>query len=140
MPQFSFPNPGPMFELITAQILIAGWIARAVSDLSFDVMTKNKITSIPIFGRPAWSRVEVGRLTHKERDHVPAREQTVATGAGEVSDANLDAYAPALDRKAVCSWATNVQMECQLAWLNEMAKRGLEMHRKTNRQLEQLCR
>ena len=62
-----FPNPGPMFELITAQIFIAGRISRAASDLSFGVMTKNKITSIPILGQPAWSRVQVGRLNHKER-------------------------------------------------------------------------
>ena len=53
MPQFSFPKPGPMSELITARILIAGRISRAASDLSFDVMAKNKITSVPIFGRPA---------------------------------------------------------------------------------------
>ena len=67
MPQFPFPNLGPMFELATARILVAGRISRAASDLFFDMMAKNKITSIPIWGRPAWSRVEVGRLTHKER-------------------------------------------------------------------------
>ena len=33
-----------------------------------------------------------------------------------------------------------MQMECQLARLSEMAKkRGLEMHRETNRQLKQRC-
>ena len=61
MPQFSIPRPGPMFELITARVLIAGRISRAASDLAFDVMVKNKIASFPIFGRPVWSRVEVER-------------------------------------------------------------------------------
>ena len=75
MLQFSFPNPGPMFELITARILIAGRISRAASDLSFDVMAKNKITSIPIFGRPAWSRVEAGRLTHKHKERAWAERR-----------------------------------------------------------------
>ena len=70
MPQFSFPNPGPMFELITARILIADRISRAAPDLSFDVMAKNKITSIPISGRPAWctgndDRNPLGRGTPK---------------------------------------------------------------------------
>ena len=64
---------------------------------------------------------------------MPARAQTVATGAGEVSDKDLDAHAAVLDREAVSSWATNMQMKCQLARLNEIAKRGLEMNRETNR-------
>ena len=41
-------------------------------------------------------------------DHVPARVQTVATGAGEISDEDLDAYAAVLDREVVSSWATNI--------------------------------
>ena len=73
-------------------------------------------------------------------DHVPARAQTVATGADEVSDEDLGAYTAVLDREAVSSWATNMQMECQLARLNVMAKRSLEMNRETNRQLEQVNR
>jgi len=52
MPQFSFPKPGSMFELITARILSAGQISRAASDLSFDVVAKNKITPIPILVGP----------------------------------------------------------------------------------------
>ena len=52
MPQFPFPKPGPMSELITARILIAGRISRAASDLSFDVMTKNKTTAFPFLVGP----------------------------------------------------------------------------------------
>ena len=74
-------------------------------------------------------------------DHVPARAQTVATaGADEVSDEDLDAHTAVLDREDVSSWATNMQMECHLARLNEMAKRELEMNREINRQLEQVYR
>ena len=73
-------------------------------------------------------------------DHVPARAQTLATGADEVSDEDLGAYTAVLDREAMSSWATNVQMECQLARLNVMAKRSLKMKRETNRQLEQMNR
>ena len=73
-------------------------------------------------------------------DHVPARAKTVATGADEVSDEDLGAYTDVLDREAVSSWATSMQMEYQLSWLNKMAKRGLEMNRETNWQLEQVYR
>ena len=55
-------------------------------------------------------------------DHVPARAQLLATWADEVSDEDLGAYTAVLDREDVSSWATIMQMECQLARLNEMAK------------------
>ena len=64
----------------------------------------------------------------------------MATGADEVSDEDLGAYTAVLDREAVSSWATNIQIERQLARLNVMAKRALEMNRETNRQLEQVNR
>ena len=79
---FSSPNPGPMFALITARILIADRISRALSELSFDVMAKS-IIPLPIFGRPAWSSVEVGRLAHKERASWAERRLT-----GQITELN----------------------------------------------------
>ena len=66
-------------------------------------------------------------------DHAPARAQTVATGAEEVSDEDLDAYAAVLDREDVRNWATNMHMKYQLERSREMAKRCLEMAREGGR-------
>ena len=66
-PQFSFRQPDPMFSLITARILIADRISRAASDLSFEVMVQNSITSTPIFGRPRAPGIQLSSLTRNER-------------------------------------------------------------------------